>query len=265
MFKSSDIRKTILKMGYSGATAHLGCALSIVEILAVLYRNYLNLNDKTPNSPDRNYLILSKGHGVMALYACLFELGWVSEQHIADYFKNGTSLKGLGDAHVPGVEVTAGSLGHGLSVGVGMAMAAKRSKTGQKAFAIVGDGEMNEGTMWEALLFASHHKLDNLCIIVDENKYQAMGMTDDVLDLKNLADKFSAFGCETLKCDGHNEQALNTVINKLISVEDGKPKAIIARTVKGKGISFMENNNIWHYKKLNKGTYEKALEEVTKE
>src|SRR5205807_9521772 len=139
--------------------------------------------------PQRDYLVLSKGHGVMAQYACLHELGWLSENEVSAYFHDGTRLKGLSDAHVSGLEVTSGSLGHGLSVGVGLALAARRRQTGQRCFAVVGDGEINEGAVWEALLFASHHDLSNLVVIVDANRHQAMGRTDEVLRLGSIGDK----------------------------------------------------------------------------
>jgi transketolase len=156
LMQSTKLRRTVLNMAFAGSTVHIGCAFSIIEILAVLYRSHLNLGDGQPESSERDYLVLSKGHGVMAQYACMYELGWLTDQDIQNYFSNGTVLKGLSDAHVPGLEVTSGSLGHGLSVGVGLALAAKRRQTGQRCFAIVGDGEINEGSIWEALLFAGH-------------------------------------------------------------------------------------------------------------
>jgi transketolase len=262
-FPAKEIRKTILRMAYHGQTAHAGCALCLVEILAILYRNHLNLDPHNPNDPLRNYLILSKGHGVMALYACLNELGWISDDMINNYFKNGTPLKGLGDAHVTGVEVSGGSLGHGFSVGVGLAYAAKRKGTAQKVFAIVGDGEMNEGPIWEGLLFAAHHKLDNLCLIIDDNKFQAMGLTDEVLKLGSLQKKLSAFGFECEDVDGHDEIALDSCLKKLMSHQNGLPKAIIADTVKGKGVSFMEHDNTWHYKRITEELFEQALKELS--
>ena len=249
-------------MAHAGATAHVACAFSIVELLAVLYRDHLHLEGKSPDDPTRNYLILSKGHGVMALYACLAELGWLTQDDIDNYFKNGTRLKGLGDAHVPGVEVTAGSLGHGLSVGVGLALAAKRNKTDQKFYIIVGDGEMNEGAIWEGLLFAAHHKLDNICVIVDENRFQAMGTTDDIMALGDIGTKFTAFDFDSRSIDGHNETLISQTLNDLMTLKNGRPKAIVARTVKGKGISFMEDDNIWHYTRVSAQQYEDAIKEL---
>lgn len=261
-FAPHELRKTVLRMAFSGSTVHVGCAFSIIEILAVLYRQHLRYPKNDPQSVERDYLVLSKGHGVMAQYACLYEKGWLTQTDIENYFKDGSKLKGLSDAHVIGCEVTSGSLGHGLSVGVGMALAAKLNKSDQYCYAIVGDGEMNEGTMWEALLFSTHQNLDNLIVIVDENGFQAMGTTSEVLKLGSLKDKFSAFGFEAVSVDGHDEAALDSAITQLKNNKNGKPKAIIARTIKGKGVSFMENQNIWHYTRLNNETFALAMSEL---
>ena len=260
-FEPRRLRRTVLEMAYAGSTVHIACAFSIVEILAVLYRSHLRLGDG-PSSPDRDYLVLSKGHGVMAQYACLHELGWLTDEDVRSYFGDGTRLKGLSDAHVPGLEVSSGSLGHGLSVGVGLALAAKRRQTRQRCVAIVGDGEINEGAIWEALLFAAHFRLSNLLVIVDANGHQAMGRTAEVLDLGRIADKFTAFGFETREVDGHDEAALDAAIGGLLRSCDARPKALVAHTVKGKGVSFMADDNRWHYTRLNAETYAKAVAEV---
>lgn len=262
-FHSTTLRATVLRMAYAGSTVHIGCAFSIIEILAVLYRSHLRLGATAqPGDADRDYLVLSKGHGVMAQYACLYELGWLGQAELDAYFADGTRLKGLADAHVPGLEVTSGSLGHGLSVGVGLALAARRKQSGQRCYAIVGDGEMNEGAIWEALLFASHFKLDNLIVIVDENRFQAMGTTEEVMSLGNLGAKFEAFGFDCRSIDGHDEAAIETALSELEALANGRPKAIVARTVKGKGVSFMEHNNMWHYTRLTEETYHSALREL---
>jgi transketolase len=262
LFESKRLRKTVLEMAYAGSTVHISCAFSLIEILAVLYRSHLNLGNGKPESPERDYLVLSKGHGVMAQYACMRELGWLTDADIQNYFSNGTILKGLSDAHVPGLEVTSGSLGHGLSVGVGLALAAKRRQTGQRCFAIVGDGEINEGAIWEALMFASHFELDNLLVIVDENGYQAMGKTEDIMRLGHISDKFQSFGFETRDVDGHDELALDATIRELVEISSNKPRAIVAHTVKGKGVSFMEGNNQWHYTRLTPNSYASAISEL---
>ncbi|MFP3644418.1 transketolase [Paraburkholderia sp. SIMBA_054] len=261
-FDPIRIRKTILQMAYSGSTVHIGCAFSIVELLAVLYRNHLHLDRNNPDWPARDYMVLSKGHGVMAQYACLNELGWISDDELACYFGNGTRLKGLADVHVPGVEVTSGTLGHGLSVGVGLALAAKRNRTDQLCYALVGDGELNEGTIWEAALFARQFKLDNLIVIIDVNGFQAMGRTDEVMALDDISAKFDAFGFETISIDGHDEEAIDAAYNQFRHAKNGRPKAIVARTIKGKGVSFMENDNVWHYTRLNAETFALATSEL---
>lgn len=261
-FSSVELRKVVLKMAYAGSTVHIGCAFSIIEILAVLYRNHLRYAGNNPQAVDRDYLVLSKGHGVMAQYACLNEKGWLPKNDLDKYFSNGSRLKGLSDSHVIGCEVTSGSLGHGLSVGVGMALAAKLAKTDQHCYAIVGDGEMNEGTMWEAMLFATHWSLDNLVVIIDENGFQAMGKTVEVMKLGSLQNKFSAFGFETVTIDGHDEFEIDRALVKLKASKNGMPKAIVARTVKGKGVSFMENQNIWHYTRLTEDSFGAAMAEL---
>jgi transketolase len=260
-FDARKLRRTVLEMAYTGSTVHIGCAFSLIETLAVLYRNWLRLGNG-PEDPARDYLVLSKGHGVMAQYACLRELGWLAEEDFTRYFGDGTRLKGLSDAHVPGLEVSSGSLGHGLSVGVGLALAARRKRTGQRVFAVVGDGECNEGAVWEALLFASHFQLSNLLLIVDENGFQAMGSTREVMGLGRLADKLASFGLQTREVDGHDEAALDEVIAELWRSPSPRPRALVARTVKGKGVSFMENDNRWHYTRLTTQTYAQALAEV---
>ncbi len=248
-------------MAQAGATVHIGCAFSIVELLAVLYRHHLRYPGNDPRAAGRDYMVLSKGHGVMAQYACMRELGWLNdERHIQGYFSDGSELKGLSDSRVPGLEVTSGSLGHGFSVGVGIAMGLKRLGTDQKVYALVGDGELNEGPIWEGMLVSAHHQLDNLMLIVDKNGFQAMGTTDDVLSLGDLTAKFNSFGFETIELDGHDEAALDQAIRQLWASTSGKPKALIARTVKGKGVPFMESDNRWHYTRLNPETFAGAIE-----
>jgi transketolase len=260
-FEPRQLRRTVLAMAHAGGSVHIACAFSIIDILAVLYRSHLRLG-AGPDDPARDYLLLSKGHGVMAQYACLHELGWISEEEVQTYFHNGTRLKGLAEAHVPGVEVSGGSLGHGLSVGVGLALAAQRRGTNQRVFAIVGDGELNEGAVWEALLFASQFRLANLLVIVDENGFQAMGRTDEVMGLGRIADKLLAFGFEAREADGHDEPTLDATIRELLGLASPRPRVLVARTVKGKGVSFMEGDNRWHYTRLSAETHAAALAEM---
>lgn len=262
-FNPNLLRKTVLDMAYAGSTVHIGCAFSIIEILAVLYRKYLHYPENDPLNPGRDYLVLSKGHGVMAQYACIRELGWLPDDAFTQYFSNGSDLKGLSDSRVPGLEVTSGSLGHGFSVGVGLALGAKLQNTNQKTYALVGDGEINEGPIWEGALFAAHHQLKNLMVIVDENGFQAMGPTDEVLNLGSIEDKFKSFGFEVASTNGHDEFAIDEAISKLWASKSDSPKALVAKTIKGKGVSFMENDNLWHYTRLSEDTYHRALQEVS--
>lgn len=261
-FNAPQIRRAILDMAYAGSTVHIGCAFSIVELLAVLYRKHLRFDAANPDAADRDYLVLSKGHGVMAQYACLREIGWLNDDDLAQYFKNGTRLKGLADAHVPGVEATTGSLGHGLSVAAGLALGAKLNHSEQTCYALVGDGELNEGSIWEAAMFASHFKLDNLIVIVDENGFQAMGSTEEVMSLGSIEAKFQAFGFDAVSINGHDELALDRAYTDMKNRRNGKPKAIVAKTLKGKGVSFMENDNIWHYTRLTPDNHVRAVQEV---
>ena len=261
-FDVNVLRKTVLDMAYAGSTVHIGCAFSIIELLAVLYRSHLRYPGNDPLAAGRDYLVLSKGHGVMAQYACLRELGWLKDEAFAGYFSDGSDLKGLSDSRIPGLEVTSGSLGHGFSVGVGMAMGAKLQGTDQRTYALVGDGEINEGRIWEGALFAAHHALKNFMVIVDENGYQAMGRTQDVLDLGSIRAKFESFGFESLAVDGHDETAIDRAIKQLHSSQSTAPKALIAKTVKGKGVPFMENDNIWHYTRLDQDSYAQAVAAV---
>lgn len=258
-FAPAQMRRIVLEMAYAGSTVHIACAFSIIELMTVLYRHHLRYPGNDPRAEGRDYLILSKGHGVMAQYACMHELGWLDDSHVQCYFQDGSDLKGLSDSRVPGLEVTSGSLGHGFSVGVGIAMGLQRKGTEQKVYAIVGDGELNEGPIWEGALVAAHHKMDNLMLIVDKNGFQAMGTTDDVLALGDLAAKFSSFGFETLEVDGHDEVAIDTAIRRLWASGPSKPKALIAHTVKGKGVHFMESDNRWHYTRLNAQTFADAI------
>ena len=261
-FDCRTLRATVLDMAYAGSTVHIGCAFSIVELLAVLYRSHLRYPNNDPQNIDRDYLVLSKGHGVMAQYACMRELGWLTDDAFTGYFSDGSDLKGLSDSRVPGLEATTGSLGHGFSVAVGMAMGAKLRGTDQKTFAIVGDGEINEGPIWEGSLFAAHHALKNFMVIVDENGFQAMGSTEDVLKLGSIQAKFESFGFEAITIDGHDESAIDSAISGLWASSSTQPKALIAKTVKGQGVPFMEHNNMWHYTRLDAESYAKARSAV---
>ena len=261
-FDPRALRRHVLRMAYRGQSVHVACAFSLIEICAVLYGRFLRYDPLNPAWLDRDYLILSKGHGVMAMYACFYEIGWLGDSDLDNYFKDGTHLRGLCEADVPGCEVTSGSLGHGLSIACGIAFGLKRKGSDRRVYCIVGDGEMNEGPMWEALLFAAHQKLDNLVVIVDANQFQAMGRTEDVLGLEPLPAKFAAFGCRTLECDGHDPVALEQTLATL-TTPSGKPGALVARTLKGQGVSFMAGDNRWHYTRISDETYARALAELS--
>lgn len=258
-FDPARLRRTVLDMAYAGQTVHIGCAFSIIELMAVLYRHHLRFSLTDPAAPDRDMMVLSKGHGVMAQYACMREIGWIGDDAVKGYFADGSTLKGLSDSRVPGLEVTSGSLGHGLSIAVGMALGAQRNGSGQRVFCIVGDGEMNEGPIWEAMLFAAQAKLENLVVIVDENGFQAMGRTEEIIGLGDIAAKFATFGFDAVTINGHDETVIDETVTGLLSNGTGRPKAIVARTVKGYGVPFMENNNIWHYTRLTDETYQAAI------
>lgn len=249
------IRKHILNMAFRGQSVHVACAFSIVEILTTLLER-MNFN---PSDPERDYLVLSKGHGVMALYACMYEMGFIPLLDLENYFQDGSNLHGLNSATLPGIDVSTGSLGHGLPVAVGLALGLIRSRSTRQVYCIVGDGEMNEGSCWEAVMFAAHHKLNNLTLIVDSNALQAMGETKDVLDMGDMAKKLQAFGFASFDCDGNNTIRMKAAFEQVGNIQ---PKGLIAHTTKGHGISWMEDDNRWHYTRLTPESYEKAMLEL---
>jgi len=259
-FDPANLRRTVLEMAFAGSTVHIPCAFSIIEILSVLHRSFLTYPNNDPDANGRDYLVLSKGHGVMAQYACMRERGWLNDTDISGYFSDGSHLKGLSDSRVTGLEVTSGSLGHGFSVAVGLALAAQLNQSKQTVYAIVGDGELNEGPIWEGSLFAAHHKLGQFMVIIDENGYQAMGATRDILNLGSVQSKFESFGFQACTVDGHDAVAVENAIRELWQTGNGAPKALVAKTVKGKGVPFMENDNSWHYTRLDATTYGRAVE-----
>ncbi|WP_290734020.1 transketolase [Halobacteriovorax sp. JY17] len=257
----NTLRKNVINLSKDSKSGHLGCALSLIEIISALYDGELNYNQENPRDENRDILALSKGHGVMAIYAAFYQLGWINDNQVDNYLKDGTELFGLSEDHISGIEISGGSLGHGLPVATGMAYGFQRRNSKRRVFCIVGDGELNEGSMWEAILFAGHHKLDNLCVIVDANKYQAMGLTEDIIDLNSLEDKFNSFGFDSFSVDGHS---LDEIRNSFKKVNDSKrPTVIIANTIKGAGISYMENENIWHYKKMTKEEETLAIKDLS--
>lgn len=260
---SNKLRQNVIDMAKNGNSVHIGCAFSMIELFAILYEKFAKIDLKNLENPERDLVCLSKGHGVMAVYSCLYELGVLDKIHLDKYFSDGSLLKGLSDSHVPGIEVTGGSLGHGITVSVGYALAIKLKKQDRKVFCFVGDGEMNEGSVWESLLFAAHWKLNNFILVVDANDFQAMGRAKDVLNCESFKSKLESFNFETWECDGHSRKEIEDTYRKALDSKNETPKAIIARTVKGKGISFMEDDNIWHYTRLDETTYRLATKELS--
>jgi len=261
---SKEIRKNILEMKFNSQSSHISSALSCVDILTILYFKILKLNPKEPQKVDRDRFILSKGHAASALYATLAQKGFFPEQILKNYCKDGCRLAGHATKDsVPGVEVSTGSLGHGLPIGAGIALAGKKDSKKYRVFVLMSDGECDEGSNWEAALFASHHKLDNLVAIIDYNKIQAFGKTNEVLNLEPLKDKWVAFGWSVAEVNGHNFSEIEKALAR-IPFEGRKPSLIIAHTIKGKGVSFMEEKIEWHYKSLSKESFDSAVEELHK-
>jgi transketolase len=255
---SYTLRQDILKMIYSAQSGHPGSSFSIIDILIVLYfKKIINYNIEDVNCQDRDYCILSKGHASPALYAILGELGFFSKDEYFTLRQIDSILQGHPTKKTPGVEVSGGSLGQGLSVAHGIAL----SQPNKKIFALLGDGELQEGSCWEAVMSAAHYKTDNLVAIVDRNNLQIDGETENVMALGNIAEKFKAFHWEVLEMDGHNFDEIEKVIHQAIKVQ-GKPTVIIAHTVKGKGVSFMENQVSWHGKAPNEEQFNEAMKEL---
>lgn len=260
---AKDIRKNILKTICGGGGGHIPASLSIVEILVFLYYNILNIDSANPRREDRDRFILSKGHACVALYSILAEKGFFSRVELNKFGKKNSILGGHPDMHkIPGVEASTGSLGHGLPFAMGMALAGKLNKKDYRVFVLLGDGECQEGSIWEAAMFAPQHKLDNLIAIIDYNKIQAMDRLDNIIALNPLNDKWKAFGWAVREVDGHDFSDLQEAF-KRIPFEKNKPSLIIANTIKGKGISFMENTPIWHYRLPNEREMKIACKELS--
>ena len=257
------VRKYILEMAVSAgaSSAHFGGALSITEIISTLFAYQMKIDNKNPNWEDRDRFILSKGHACLAYYAALCEVGYISKEELKTFEKNDTNL--LGHPVINrnlGIDFSNGSLGMGLSLGIGVAISSKKKKKNFNVYVIVGDGECNEGSVWEAAMAAPNFKLENLYVIVDKNNFQQTGSNKEIMNVDNLKDKWSSFGWHTTEINGHNVKEIYEYFQQ--SSKINKPKAIIANTVKGKGFSFSENNNDWHHSILTKNFYDKALKEL---
>lgn len=244
--KAKEARKWLIETLVTAGAGHPGGALSSIDVMVALYFQVMKIDPKRPQWDERDRFILSKGHSSIGLYTVLFLKGFINKETLLTFRQNGSILSGHPDMRkVPGVEMSTGSLGHGLSVGVGMAIAGKMDKKDYRVFVIVGDGESQEGSIWEAAMSAAHYKLDNLTVILDRNRIQIDGFTENVMSLEPYADKWRAFGWEVKEINGH---AMAEIVPALQSVpfSKGKPSLVLSKTTKGKGVSFMENNHLWH-------------------
>ena len=247
---SLKVKKSILKIALLSQCSHIGSNLSAVDILVTLYLKFIKSN--------KNFFILSKGHACLSLYCILNELGYIKDKDLNSFGKNDSLLMAHASHKVPGVNFSTGSLGHGLPVATGIALANKINKKKSKVFVLLSDGELDEGSNWEALLFSSHHKLNNLITIIDYNKLQSIDSVKNSLNLEPIRKKFESFGLKVLSIDGHNHNQILKALNSNYS----KPLVVIANTTKGKGVSFMENTVLWHYKSLNLENYNKAIKNL---
>lgn len=260
--KTYELRQNIVDIVKAGNGGHIGGDMSVIDILTVLYFEIMNISPENKNDSDRDYFVMSKGHSVEALYAVLAEKGFFSLEEVLDKFsKFGSDYIGHPNNKLPGIEMNSGSLGHGLPVSVGMALAGKRNQKKYRVYTVMGDGELAEGSVWEAAMAASNYELDNLCATIDRNRLQISGGTEEVMKLEKLADKFTAFGWNVINVeDGNDCEALRKAYLQAASTK-GKPSLVIANTVKGCGSHIMENKKEWHHKIPN----EKEYEEITKE
>lgn len=258
---AKEIRKLSLEMVYKGKASHIGGALSMADILAVLYNEILTLDANNPKWEARDRFLLSKGHACVSLYAALALKGFFPIEDIDTYAQPNSHFLCHASHFVPGVEISAGSLGHIPAVACGLALASKKKLKSWKTYFLVGDGEMDEGSVWESIMFAAHHKLDNLVMIIDYNKIQAMGNCSDILGLDSLKNKLDSFGWNSIEIDGNNILEIQRAF-QLCNASSGKPHVIIANTIKGKGVSFMENQLAWHYKSPNQEQYEEAIKQI---
>ncbi len=255
------IRKHVVGMIYNSRASHIASALSVADILAVLYADILRIDTSNPQMTDRDRFILSKGHAGAAIYAALAEVGFFPVEKLKTYYMNGSVYSGhVSHKGVPGVEISTGSLGHGMAIACGMAMAARSMNRPFHTYVIVGDGECNEGVVWETALVANQYALNDFTVVVDRNGMQAMGRSEDLMQMEPFADKWHSFGWDVIDVpDGHDHELLREAFFR---PKTGHPRCIIARTVKGKGISYMENNLLWHYKYPEGALYEQAVAEL---
>ncbi|MCI8412324.1 MAG: transketolase [Clostridia bacterium] len=259
---AKKVRRGILEQVYTAQSGHPGGSLSIADILTVLYFNEMNIDEKNPKWEDRDRLVLSKGHCSPALYSCLANRGFFKEDELKSFRNIEGKLQGHPDMNkVPGVDMTTGSLGQGLSAANGMAIAGKMDKREYRVYCVLGDGEIEEGQIWEAAMAANKYKLDNLCVIVDNNNLQIDGTIEEVMSSYPIDEKFKSFGFQVINIDGHDIEEIIKAFEVAKNIKE-KPTCIIAKTIKGKGISFMENQVGWHGKAPNEEQFKQAIEEI---
>ena len=256
---STQFRKIILDRSYAAHVGHIGSALSVTDIVTLLYAKVINV--PTPQDPDRDRFVLSKGHAALALYAALYLRGWITEEELCSFGTEFTLLGVHPEHNVAGIDFCTGSLGQGLTYGAGCALAARLQKSSRRTFVLISDAECNEGSVWEAAMFAAQHKLSNLIVILDLNGQQAMGYTSDILDLSPLSAYWKTFGWDVHEVDGHDIPAMEKTISNL-NISSGSPHILIAHTIFGKGVSFMEKQIKWHYLPLSDSEYHLACAEV---
>lgn len=255
---AGELRRIIIKQSKRAGVGHIGSSLSVADIVAVVYGQVLRI--LSPDDPERDRFILSKGHAALALYAALHLRGWLTASQLDTFCADGSKL-GVHPEHLlPGVDFCTGSLGQGLSFATGAALAGKLQKSSRRSFVLMSDAECNEGSVWEAVMFAAHHKLDNLIAVIDLNGQQAFGYTKDVLDLSPMNERWKAFGWDVHVVDGHDKESLSRLLLALPG--NGRPHVVIAQTVFGKGVSFMERQIKWHYSPLSDDEYEQAMNEL---
>ncbi len=256
------IRRHALQMTSSGGSSHIGSVFSIADILAVLYGEILNVDPANPKWSARDRFILSKGHAGAGVYAALAESGFFIPEKLATHYQNGSDLSGhVSHLGIPGVEFSTGSLGHGLPIAAGMALAGKLDGASHRVFTLMSDGECDEGSNWEAILFSAHNSLDNLVAIIDYNKLQSLTSVSETLGLEPFRDKWASFGWEVVELDGHDHDELRNSL-KRIPFRSGSPNCVIAHTTKGKGVSFMEDSVLWHYRTAKGDEFEAAMKEL---
>ena len=253
------IRKIVLEQANRAHVGHVGSALSVADILAALYGELLRI--ATPEDPDRDRFVLSKGHAALALYAALHLRGWLSSAEMNSYCGDGTLLGVHPEVQLRGVDFATGSLGQGICMATGSALAARLQKSARRVFTLLSDAECNEGSVWESAMFAAHHQLSNLVAIVDLNRQQALGFTDQVLSMEPMADRWRSFGWDVHEVDGHDTAALIKTVKKMDRMQ-GPPHVLIASTVSGKGVSYMERQIKWHYWPMSDAEYRQALAEI---